>query len=69
MPYVNVRLTECGATKEQKSRIVEEITQTLSTVLDKNPAVTHVVIVEIDPDNWGYGGKLVSEIRKQAAGK
>lgn len=67
MPFVNVKLTESGATKEQKAEIVEEITKTLVRVLDKNPAVTHVVIEEINPDNWGYAGKLVSEHRKAQA--
>jgi 4-oxalocrotonate tautomerase len=66
MPYVNVRVTE-GVTPEQKRRIVEEITQTLVTVLGKKPEHTHIVIDEIHPDNWGFAGMLTTEYRKRSA--
>ncbi len=64
MPYVNVKITK-GATKEQKTRLVQEITATLAEVLDKNPEHTHIVIDEVDEDNWGFSGVLTSEYRKQ----
>lgn len=66
MPYVNVRILK-GATTEQKSQIVAEITQTLIDVLGKNPERTHIVIDEVDPENWGFSGKLTSEIQKPKA--
>ncbi len=62
MPYVNVRILRNGVTAEQKARIVAEITRTLETVLNKKPEYTHVVIDEIDPENWGYAGMLTSEM-------
>ena len=62
MPYVNVRILRNGVTPEQKARIVSEITQTLKTVLGKKPEHTHIVIDEIDPENWGFSGKLTSEL-------
>lgn len=62
MPYVNVRILRNGVTSEQKARIVSEITQTLKTVLGKKPEQTHIVIDEIDPENWGFAGKLTSEL-------
>jgi 4-oxalocrotonate tautomerase len=62
MPYVNVRILRNGVTAEQKARIVSEITQTLKTVLGKKPEHTHIVIDEIDPENWGYAGTLTSEL-------
>ncbi len=66
MPYVNVRVTKDQAiTTAQKAQIVKEITQTLQTVLGKNPERTFVVIDEIELENWGAGGMLVSESRKQ----
>ena len=67
MPYVNVRITKDGVTAEQKSRIVAEITQTLQRVLGKRPEHTHIVIDEIDPENWGYAGMLTTEYRKGRA--
>lgn len=66
MPYVNVRITKDGATAEQKAQIVKEITQTLVNVLGKNPETTHIIIDEVELENWGFGGILTSERRKQA---
>lgn len=65
MPYVNVRITRDGVTAEQKARIVHEITRTLQDVLGKNPQHTHVVIDEVDEENWGFAGMLTTEYRRQ----
>ncbi len=65
MPYVNVRITKDGATAEQKRRIVEEITRTLVTVLGKKPEHTHVVIDEVEPENWGFAGMLTADYRER----
>ncbi len=65
MPYVNVRITKDGVTAEQKRQIVEEITNTLVKVLNKKPEHTHIVIDEIELENWGFAGMLTSEYRKQ----
>lgn len=65
MPYVNVRITRDGVTAEQKARIVAEITRTLQEVLGKRPEHTHIVIDEIDPENWGFAGMLTTEYRRR----
>lgn len=65
MPYVNVRITRDGVTAAQKAQIVAEITDTLVRVLGKKPDHTHIVIDEVDLDNWGFGGELTSELRRQ----
>lgn len=65
MPYVNVRLTKDGVTADQKKQIVEEITQTLVRVLGKKPEHTHIIIDEIEPENWGFAGMLTTDYRKQ----
>ena len=64
MPYVNVRITRDGVTAEQKAQIVREITETLGRVLGKRPEHTHIIIDEVDPENWGFAGMLTSEYRK-----
>lgn len=66
MPYVNVRITKDGVTAEQKRRIVEEFTNTLVNVLGKKPEHTHIVIDEVDPENWGFAGMLTTDFRKKA---
>lgn len=65
MPYVNIKITKEGATKEQKAKLIEGATKLLQEVLGKNPATTVVVIDEVDTDNWGIAGQQVSERRKK----
>lgn len=68
MPFVSVKVTggNEGPTVEQKKLIIEGITQLLSTVLNKNPATTMVIIDEIEMDNWGVAGKTTTERRQEA---
>ncbi len=60
MPYVNVKVAG-NLTKEQKKKIVEGITKVLEEVANKPPEATYIVIEEVDRDNWGKGGKLLSD--------
>ncbi len=60
MPYVNVKVAG-RLTKEQKAKIVEGITKLLQEVANKPPSATYVVIEEIDRENWGKEGKLLSD--------
>ncbi|MCG3460505.1 4-oxalocrotonate tautomerase family protein [Xenorhabdus bovienii] len=66
MPFVNIRITREGATAEQKKQLIEGATQLLVDVLGKNPATTFVIIDEVETDNWGIGGKSVTEVRAAA---
>lgn len=67
MPYINVQVTREGVTQQQKRDIIAGVTRLMQDILDKDPRTTHVVIQEIDTDNWGVGGEPVTEIRKAAA--
>lgn len=69
MPYVNVRITKDGVTAAQKAQIVAEMTQTLQRVLGKRPDQTHIVIDEVELENWGFAGMLSTEYRKQHGDK
>jgi len=64
MPYVNIKITNEGATAEQKAALIAGATELLQRVLDKNPATTVVVIDEVETDNWGIGGESVT-VRRQ----
>ena len=65
MPYVNVRITEEGATPAQKAEIIKRVTDLLVDVLDKDPATTFVVIDEVPLDNWGVAGVPTEEYRRR----
>ncbi len=66
MPYVNIKVTREGVTTEQKEMLIRETTAMLARVLNEDPQTTHVVIDEIDMDNWGLGGESVTFYRQQA---
>lgn len=64
MPYINIKVTNEGVTKEQKQALIEGTTQLMVDVLGKDPATTMVVIDEVNTDNWGIGFDQVTELRK-----
>ena len=64
MPYVNIKITREGATREQKNEIIKGVTDLLVRVLDKDPNGTFVVIDEVALEDWGVGGLPVDEFRK-----
>lgn len=65
MPYVNIKITNEGATAEQKQELIAGVTNLLKDVLGKNPATTVVVIDEVSTDNWGIAGENVTSRRKK----
>ena len=65
MPYINVRVTKDRVTTEQKAAIVREMTDTLVRVLGKRPEHIHVIIDEVELENWGYAGMLTTEYLKR----
>ena len=68
MPFINLKITRDGVTREQKTQVIAEFTETLERVLKKPPEWTHVVIEEIDTDDWGFAGLTTTEYRKRLAG-
>jgi 4-oxalocrotonate tautomerase len=64
MPYVNIQITQ-GATREQKSQLVREVTDSLVRILGKKPEHTHIVIQEVTEENWGFAGMLTDDWKKQ----
>ncbi|MDR7371432.1 4-oxalocrotonate tautomerase family protein [Flavobacterium aquidurense] len=65
MPYVKIELTREGVTREQKQELISGITNLITEVLNKDPHLTHIVIQEIDLDDWGYAGEQVSVLREK----
>ena len=67
MPYVNIQITK-GATRDQRSQLVREVTDSLVRILNKRPDQTHIVIQEIEEDHWGFGGMLTEDYKKKNPG-
>lgn len=65
MPYVNIRVTNEGLTKENKATLIREVTSLLKELLNKNPETTVVIIDEVDTDNWGIAGETVTARRSK----
>lgn len=63
MPYVNVQITK-GVSREAKANIVRDVTQSLVTNLGKQPEHIHVVLQEIEEEDWGYAGMLTDDWKK-----
>ena len=63
MPYINIKITDEGVTADQKQQLIKGATELLVNVLGKNPETTVVVIDEVNTDNWGIGGQMVTQLR------
>jgi len=60
MPFVDIRLA--GAiTREQKAAIVGDVTRSMVERLGKHPGAVQVNITELDLDNYGAGGRILSD--------
>lgn len=66
MPYIKIEITREGVTREQKQILIKGVTDLITKTLNKDPHLTHVVIQEIDLDDWGYAGEQGSIIRERA---
>ncbi|WP_159881508.1 2-hydroxymuconate tautomerase family protein [Paenibacillus puerhi] len=62
MPFVNIRIVKDVVTADQKSQLIQGVTDLLVRILDKDPKQTVVIIDEVSTDNWGIDGKSVTEI-------
>jgi 4-oxalocrotonate tautomerase len=77
MPIVTIQVTGEGSgpgresvTPEEKASLIAGVSQLLNDVLHKPLDSTFIVIEEVEPENWGWGGLPVREYRRRrAAGK
>ena len=65
MPYVNIRIIKENVTKEQKATLIKGVTSLMQNDLGKSPESIFVVVDEVETDNWGVGGELVTTIRER----
>lgn len=65
MPVIRVALTRENVTRQQKQELIKSFTEVVERVLNKDPHLTHVIIEEVDLDNWGYAGEQTSVLREK----
>jgi len=66
MPFINIKMT-AGASAEKKAELIKRVTQLMVELLGKNPETTHVVIEDVQADNWGIAGETVTSRRRRGA--
>jgi 4-oxalocrotonate tautomerase len=64
MPVVFVHMLK-GRSKDQKSRLVHEVTRAMVEIAGADPSNVHVVIEETESDNWGRAGVLLADDRSE----
>jgi 4-oxalocrotonate tautomerase len=67
MPIMTIKITREGTTPEQKAALIKGATDLMVNVLNKPPALTFVIIEEVELENWGVAGLPTPEFRKQQA--
>ena len=69
MPFVKICVTKENdePTKEQKELLINGVTNLINEVLGKNKSSTVIIIEEINTDNYGLGGKSITNLRKKWA--
>lgn len=61
MPYINVKLVKDQVTKNQKSEVIEGITNLVVNVMHRNRLETVINIDELNLDDWAIGGKSLED--------
>lgn len=67
MPYIQIETAT--ATKEQKEKLISEVTRVASEILGVDEKSFYVLVKENEADNWGIGGKTLTRILQEKKGK
>ncbi|MDR7077308.1 4-oxalocrotonate tautomerase [Neobacillus niacini] len=60
MPFIQVNILK-GRSPEKKERLIREMTDLVSEVLDAPVQSIRVMINELDPEHWGIAGESVKK--------
>lgn len=61
MPILRVEILE-GRSEEKKAELIEQLTLTVSRVLDAPAQNVRVILYEVPKGHWGIGGVPVSRL-------
>lgn len=65
MPFIKIDVLGEDLSREKKQELIKKISEAVTTVLNKDPHLTHIMINEVEDDNWGYAGEQVSVLKEQ----
>ncbi|RDW20120.1 4-oxalocrotonate tautomerase [Oceanobacillus arenosus] len=65
MPFIQVNIIE-GRSPEKKERLIRELTDLTSEVLEAPVENVRVMINELKPEHWGIAGESVKKRRENA---
>ena len=60
MPFISIEAAH--PTKEQKEKLIAELTRVASDILGVDQKFFYVLVKENDLDNWGTGGKPLAQV-------
>lgn len=61
MPLITVELFP-GRSPEKKSELIQALTDTYVEVCGGKPQAVTILLKEVDPGDWGVGGKTYAQI-------
>ena len=61
MPFVNLKLVKNQVSQEQKSKIIEGITDLIVNIMGRERSFTVITIDELEKDDWSIGGKSLND--------
>ena len=71
MPLITVKVMRDVFSSQQKREIIEKVTDAMASIEGENmPAVTWVIVEEVQSGNWGIAGKglTTQDVRGLAEG-
>ncbi len=60
MPFVNVKLIKSQVDSNSKKQILSQLTDLIVRLMNREKALTTIVIDEIDPASWAIGGMAIN---------
>jgi len=64
MPVVKIDLWK-GRSPQQKKTLIEKVTKAVCEAISCPQEAVHIVINEVEKENWGIAGKPASEVFKE----
>ncbi|MEH7107067.1 2-hydroxymuconate tautomerase [Bacillus sp. JJ1764] len=60
MPFIKINILK-GRTSEKKERLIREVTDLVSEILEAPIQNVRVMIQEVEPEHWGIAGESVKK--------